>query len=117
MLVVPITAPSDDTTGLASAEGYVPAGTWTDLFTHQQYTGPAVVKFYRNKFQYPVLVRSGGIVPLADDAMAAIDDLPEAMTVTLFPWRSNMPMYYMNRQRLEKRKPNFLGIPWPVHLG
>ena len=27
------------------------------------------------------------------------------------------PMYYMNRQRLEKRKPNFLGIPWPVHLG
>lgn len=89
MLVVPITTPSDDTTGLASAEGYVPAGTWTDLFTHQQYTGPAVVKFYRNKFQYPVLVRSGGIVPLADDAMAAIDDLPEAMTVTLFPGKQH----------------------------
>lgn len=85
MLVVPITAPSDSITGLASAEGYVPAGTWTDLFTHQQYTGPAVVKFYRNKAQYPVLVRSGGIVPLASDAMASIDALPTAMTVSLFP--------------------------------
>lgn len=89
MLVVPITSPSDETTGLASVKGYVPAGTWTDFFTQQIYTGPAVVKFHRNSEDYPVLVRSGGIIPLAVDPMAPVDTLPGAMTIKLFPGERN----------------------------
>ncbi|TLQ49228.1 alpha-xylosidase [Lacticaseibacillus casei] len=85
MLVVPITSPSDQETGLASATGYVPAGDWTDFFTHQMYHGPAIVKFHREASHYPVLVRSGGIIPLALDPMASTDTLPNAMTIKLFP--------------------------------
>ncbi|MBE7901606.1 alpha-xylosidase, partial [Paenibacillus polymyxa] len=67
----------------------VPAGTWTDFFTQQIYTGPAVVKFHRNSEDYPVLVRSGGIIPLAVDPMAPVDTLPGAMTIKLFPGERN----------------------------
>lgn len=61
----------------------MPAGTWTDAFTQQIYTGPAVVKCYRKVEDYPVLVRLGGIIPLAVDPMAPVDTLPGAMTKKL----------------------------------
>lgn len=89
LLIAPITAPSDPTTGMGTVHAYLPAGTCTDFFTGQRYTGPQELTLSRKAGDIPVLVKSGGIVPLATDPMARLDDLPRDLTVRLYPGETN----------------------------
>lgn len=89
MIVIPITSPADKDTSMSSTTGYVPEGTWTDFFTGESYVGPATVKFNRYADEYPVLVKSGGIVPLNVDYMSKIDELPVHLDVHLYPGNNN----------------------------
>jgi hypothetical protein len=70
LLVAPITAPRDPVTLLGSARAWLPAGTWTDVFTGVVYDGGRAIELHRDSTSIPVLLGAGGILPLA-----AADDL------------------------------------------
>src|ERR671932_2778905 len=65
LLVAPVTTPRDPVTLLGSVTAWLPAGTWTDLITGTVYDGDRMVELHRGSESIPVLVKAGGIVPLA----------------------------------------------------
>jgi hypothetical protein len=65
LLVAPITTPNVN--GVGSATVWIPPGTWTDYFTGTSYTGPTSVTISAPLSEMPLLVRSGGIVPMRTD--------------------------------------------------
>ena len=84
MMVCPITEPADTKTLLAGFEAWLPEGTWIDFFTGQVYTGGQKRKLYRNLESIPVLVKAGGIIPMAKDVMHSHLDNPEQLEVQVF---------------------------------
>ena len=67
MMVCPITVPIDPETLLAEVDAWLPEGDWFDFFTGQYYRGGRKIKLFRNLNSIPVLVKAGGIVPIAKD--------------------------------------------------
>lgn len=67
MIVCPITKPADAETRLAAFDAWLPEGTYTDFFTGQVYKGGRKLKLHRDQNSIPVLVKAGGIVPMAED--------------------------------------------------
>ena len=49
----------------ASVTAWLPPGAWTDMFTGAVYTAAATVELHRGLDSIPVLLRAGGILPLA----------------------------------------------------
>ena len=64
LLVAPITTPADRSTGLAAVDTWLPPGRWVDFFTGLSYAGERKVRLHRPLSEYPVLARTGAIVPL-----------------------------------------------------
>ncbi|PZE23544.1 glycoside hydrolase family 31 protein [Curtobacterium sp. MCBD17_028] len=64
LLVAPITEPRDPASLLGSVRAWLPAGTWTDVFTGTVYRGDRSLAFHRPTASIPVLLRAGGILPL-----------------------------------------------------
>ncbi len=64
MIVSPIVAPGDKTTGLAKETIWLPQGTWIEWSSGEKLQGPA--KFERTFAldEYPVYVRAGAIIPM-----------------------------------------------------
>jgi alpha-glucosidase (family GH31 glycosyl hydrolase) len=73
LLVAPITAPRDAVTLRGSAKAWLPPGTWTDIFTRTVYEGDRELELHRGMDSIPVLLKAGGILPLA-----AADELDAA---------------------------------------
>lgn len=67
MIVCPITKPADPRTRLAEFSAWLPEGTYTDFFTGQVYKGGRNLKLHRDLNSVPVLVKTGGIIPLSED--------------------------------------------------
>lgn len=67
MIVCPITKPMDKRLQLAEFDAWLPEGKYIDFFTGQVYTGGRKMTLYRNLENIPVLVRAGGIIPMAED--------------------------------------------------
>ena len=88
-LVAPITEPADSVTGLGKVKAYLPAGKWTDLFTKEVYLGPAIVSLFRFKNEYPVLVKSGGILVTTPEFMQPAAQLPEKLQIALYSGQKN----------------------------
>ena len=86
LLVAPVTSPQQDALGLGSTLAWLPAGEWTDLFTGTAYRGGRQVRLHRPMETLPVLLRAGGLLPLAGADDAAVGtDLPEHVEVVLAP--------------------------------
>ncbi|MFC8501544.1 TIM-barrel domain-containing protein [Pedococcus sp. NPDC057267] len=86
LLVAPVTSPQQDVLGLGSTLAWLPAGEWTDLFTGTVYRGGRRVRLHRPLETLPVLLRAGGLLPLAGSADEAVGtDLPEHVEVVLAP--------------------------------
>ena len=85
LLVVPITAPSDPVTLLGSVTAWLPPGVWTDIHTGAVLQGGRTVELHRGLDSIPVLLKSGGILPLAgaDDTDAAAN--PAAFELVVAP--------------------------------
>lgn len=66
MLVLPIT--KKQTQYFQKIRMFIPKGTWTDFFTNRVYTmeEDQVVTLYRTLEEIPVLVKSGGIIPMSN---------------------------------------------------
>ncbi|WP_034992045.1 TIM-barrel domain-containing protein [Liquorilactobacillus vini] len=89
MLIVPITQPGSQITGLGMTKAYLPAGTWTDWLTGQRYQGPGIVTLNRQLDQYPILIKNAGIIVTQPDFLKAADQLPVNLVVELFPGETN----------------------------
>jgi alpha-glucosidase (family GH31 glycosyl hydrolase) len=85
MMVAPITAPQDPVARLGSVRAWLPAGTWTDLFTGVSYDGGGILTLHRDSRSIPVLVRAGGIIPLASEADLDASQNPEHLEVVVAP--------------------------------
>ncbi|MGG6312528.1 TIM-barrel domain-containing protein [Paenibacillus macerans] len=90
MLVAPITTPIHKTTQLASVAAWIPEGEWIDFFTGQIYSGNTRAAFYRGIHEIPVLVKKGGIIPLADlaDYTNSVEN-PEKLELMVFAGATN----------------------------
>jgi alpha-glucosidase (family GH31 glycosyl hydrolase) len=85
LIVAPITTPRDGITLRGAVRAWLPPGTWIDVFTSTVYAGDREVELHRDGGSIPVLIRAGGILPLA-----AEDDLdatrnPERLELLVAP--------------------------------
>ncbi len=89
MLVSPITSPADEETKMGSAKTYLPQGVWYDFFNHRRYLGGRTVTMFRELDEMPVLVKSGGIIPMAK--LTHVNDIenPENMKIKIFAGADN----------------------------
>ncbi len=84
MLVAPITTPADDCTKMGSTDVYLPEGIWYDFFNNLKYEGNRNIKMFRPLDEMPVLVKAGGIVPMAK--LSHINDIenPKNMKIKVY---------------------------------
>jgi len=82
MIVCPITKPAHKDTLLAEFDAWLPGGEYIDFFTGTHYKGGRRMKLYRNLETLPVLVRAGGIVPMAGDCRSHLEN-PELLEVQI----------------------------------
>ena len=86
LTVCPVTRPMDRETQLGEAEVYLPDGIWTDLFTGLRYRGGRRFSMFCTLDRMPVLVKTGGILPLnGETRLKNGTDLPEHILLRLFP--------------------------------
>ncbi|EQL02463.1 hypothetical protein G6O67_003267 [Ophiocordyceps sinensis] len=64
MLVLPITSPNNGATRTGKVRGWLPPGTFVDLFTGVVYDGNRSLWLNRTLDKVPVLLKQGAIVPL-----------------------------------------------------
>jgi len=84
MLVSPITQPENSVTHTAYAKTYLPQGEWFDFFTGKRYKGGKALRMYRDLFTMPVLVKAGGIIPMANDGVKNSTANPENLKIRVF---------------------------------
>ena len=65
MIAAPIVQPADPETGLASADVWVPPGTWIEYSTKEIFTGPRWIRLVGDLSFVPMLMKAGAILPLA----------------------------------------------------
>ncbi|MBQ7173466.1 MAG: DUF5110 domain-containing protein [Clostridia bacterium] len=86
LLVSPITTPMDPVSLTSSAKTWLPAGLWADFFTGTVYEGGRMVDLRRPIHEMPVLMKSGAILPLTDDASCSNTvKNPTSLEVRVFP--------------------------------
>ncbi|HVO41007.1 MAG TPA: TIM-barrel domain-containing protein, partial [Aggregatilineales bacterium] len=85
IIAAPIVHPADPTTGLASADVWLPAGQWIDFQTRTRLRGGRWVRLTGDLSRMPMLVKAGGIIPLAAPAQTT-DAIPkDRLIVSVFP--------------------------------
>ncbi|ROP74033.1 alpha-glucosidase (family GH31 glycosyl hydrolase) [Curtobacterium sp. PhB115] len=88
LLVAPIVEPRDPVTLHGSARAWLPPGTWTDVFTGTVYAGDRFVDLHRTLDTVPVLLREGGLLPLAAEDELDATANPTAFEVLVAPGAS-----------------------------
>lgn len=88
LLIAPIVAPRDPVTLHGSARAWLPPGTWTDVFTGTVYAGDRFVDLHRTLDTVPVLLRDGGVLPLAAEDELDATANPTAFEVLVAPGAS-----------------------------
>ena len=89
MIVSPITSPCDSKTRMGNVKTYIPDGIWYDFFNNRRYNGGKVMTLFRDMYEMPVLVKGGGIVPMAN--LKKVNDIenPVDMKIKVFAGESN----------------------------
>lgn len=89
MIVSPITTPHDEKTTMGSVKTYIPDGVWYDFFNNMRYEGGKTLTLFRDMYEMPVLVKSGGIIPMSK--LTHVNDIenPESMRIKVFAGSSN----------------------------
>lgn len=85
LVVVPITAPREPLSQLATVSAWLPEGDWVDLITGLRYHGAREALLTRGLDEYPVLARAGAVVPLDDDPMSPSDVAPQRLELRVIP--------------------------------
>jgi alpha-glucosidase (family GH31 glycosyl hydrolase) len=85
MIVDPVVAPGDKTTGLAAKSVWLPSGEWLEWPTGTRFHGPAAIQRNFSISQTPVYVRSGAIVPEAPPMQYSSQKPLDPLIVNIFP--------------------------------
>ena len=86
MIACPITEPLDKKAKTASVKAWIPEGLWFDFFNGRIYQGGRMMLLHRELEEFPVLVRAGGIVPMADsEEFTNSTENPDCLAVRIFP--------------------------------
>lgn len=85
LLVAPVTSPRDPVTLRGRVRVWLPEGTWVDFFTGAVYAGDRVLEMHRDSKSVPVLLKAGGIVPLAGKQDLRADRNPEHLEIVVAP--------------------------------
>ncbi|MGX7198575.1 glycoside hydrolase family 31 protein [Enterococcus nangangensis] len=84
-LALPITEKTHETTHFAKVQGYLPPGTWVDVFTGFRYQGGMTLDFYRGLGEFPLLVQTGTIFPMDPQPLITKNQLPTIMEWQIYP--------------------------------
>ena len=88
LLVAPVTQKAE-ADGFARVKGWIPQGKWTDIFTGAEYEAGKdgkEVTFLRKTESIPVLVKSGGVLPLSADKGNSVKN---PQTLEILVWSGN----------------------------
>jgi alpha-glucosidase (family GH31 glycosyl hydrolase) len=85
LIVAPITTPRDRVTLRGEVRAWLPPGAWIDVFTGTAYDGDREIDLHRDGASIPVLLRAGGILPLAADDELDATRNPERLEVLVAP--------------------------------
>jgi alpha-glucosidase (family GH31 glycosyl hydrolase) len=86
LLVAPITAPADRSTGLGRVKAWLPEGDWVDVFTGLSYRGGRTIHLHRDLTSIPVLAKAGAVLPMVPaDLLGPGTDLPSVVEVRVYP--------------------------------
>lgn len=66
IVVFPVTAPVNATTGLTSWTVWIPPGDWIEWFSGLMLKGPQVVTHHYSLWDIPVFVKAGALIPMVD---------------------------------------------------
>ncbi|WP_144715238.1 TIM-barrel domain-containing protein [Curtobacterium pusillum] len=88
LLVAPIVEPRDPASLHGTARAWLPPGTWTDVFTGTAHAGDRFVDLHRTIDTVPVLLREGGVLPLATEDEPDATANPTAFEVLVAPGTS-----------------------------
>ena len=94
MIVAPVAAPGDNTTGLAEKSVWLPPGEWIEWQTGTRFTGPVTVKRNFSIQQMPVYVRGGAIVPEAPPMQYSSQKALDPLVVRVFPLQDGQSSKY-----------------------
>ena len=94
LLIAPITAPADKITTMAHTDMYIPEGIWFDFFNGRRYIGKRKMRTYRKLSEMPVLVRAGGIIPMAGDEENNFTGNPQKLYIRVFAGNDNIFRLY-----------------------
>lgn len=95
LFVAPITVKKDMVMNRAVEKIFLPNGIWYDFNTGKKFPGnKRYVTFYKDE-DYPVYVRAGGIIPLAElEENINVTNPPKKMEIHVFPGKSNTYKLY-----------------------
>ena len=116
MIAAPITQKSDESTCMGSVNVWLPEGEWYDFFNMVSYKGDRIYKMYRNLYEMPVLVKSGGIIPMAENS-GDINDIsnPEKLRIAVYPGADNcFDMYEDDNNNCGKYAVTRFKLKWGV---
>lgn len=85
LLVAPITSQRSAVSLLGRVRAWLPPGTWTDIVTGTVYRGDRHVDLHRDLASVPVLLRAGGLLPLAGPDELDATRNPTALEVLVAP--------------------------------
>jgi len=88
LVVAPVVTPRSRVSLLSRTRAWLPAGRWTDVFTGAVYQGDRHVELHRPIESVPVLLREGGVLPLAAASERDATRNPAALEVLVAPGAS-----------------------------
>lgn len=94
LIVAPIVHPADTATGLATADIWVPPGTWIERASGEVFYGPVWTRLTGDLSALPQLVRAGAILPLAPPASRSHQQPRDRLTLAIFPGASGALRVY-----------------------
>ena len=84
LIVAPVTSPVDKSLQRAAVPLWLPEGVFTDIFTGVSYRGERSLTMYRPLQDIPVLLKEGGILPLASSlSVEQGETLPSSFDIYL----------------------------------
>jgi alpha-glucosidase (family GH31 glycosyl hydrolase) len=94
MIVSPVTAPSNPTSGLASEKVWLPDGEWIEWSTGKHFTGPVTVERNFSIDQTPVYLHAGAIVPMQPAMLHSGQRAVDPLIVNVWPLASGTRSAY-----------------------
>ena len=113
MIVCPITRPREKASRMAGFAAWIPEGQWFDFFNGIVYDGGRMLTLFRGLDEIPVLVRAGGILPLADlEPYTNSVENPAALKIRIYPGADHTFVLQEDNDGGEDRKSASTKLKW-----